>query len=125
MEENINCLRTLKSGKVTEYTEKINAQFGIGVPTMCAYQYCGDTLNLNIEAMVVQLIFAFDTLHNSVHHFYAWAFLHFTPVVRVKGKRIYVFNDGTDIDFILAAWRAGSGKGESKVTANGRREGYI
>ena len=97
MKEDINCLRTLKSGKITKYIEKINAQFGIGVPTTCAYQYCGDTFNINIEAMFVQLIFSFDILHNSVHHFFAWIFVHSTPVVRVKGERIYVFNDGTYI----------------------------
>ena len=97
----------------------------MGVPTICAYQYCGDTSNLNIAAMFVQLIFAFDLLHNSVHHFFAWTFVHFTPVVRVNGERIYLFNDGTDIDFILAAWGAGGGREEAKVTANDRREGYI
>ena len=75
--------------------------------------------------MFVQLIFAFDLLHNSVHHFFAWTFVHFTPVVRVNGERIYLFNDGTDIDFILASWGAGGGREEAKVTANDRREGYI
>eukprot|EP00957_Ditylum_brightwellii_P144984 11042599-Ditylum_brightwellii.AAC.1 len=72
--------------------------------------------------MLVQLMFAFDILHNSVHHFCAWAFVHFTPVVRVKGERVYLFKDNTDIDFILAAWGADGGKKESKVTANDRRE---
>eukprot|EP00957_Ditylum_brightwellii_P170754 12997019-Ditylum_brightwellii.AAC.1 len=71
--------------------------------------------------MFVQLIFAFDLLHNFVHHFFAWAFGHYTPVIRVKGEKIYVFNGGTDIDFILAAWEAGGGREELKVTANNRR----
>ena len=70
-------------------------------------------------------IFVFDLLHNSVHHFFAWTFVNFTPVVRVNGERIYLFNDGTDIDFILAAWGAGGGREEAKVTANDRREGYV
>ena len=125
MKEDTICPRTLKSGKVTEYIEKIKTQFGIGVPTTCAYQYCGDTSNTNIEAIFVQLIFAFDILYNSVHHFFAWTFVHFTPVVRVKGERIYVFYDETDIDFILVAWGADGGREESKVTANHRREGCI
>eukprot|EP00957_Ditylum_brightwellii_P077759 5909013-Ditylum_brightwellii.AAC.1 len=72
--------------------------------------------------MFVQLIFALDLLHNSDHHFFAWKFVHFTPVVRAKRETIYVFNVGTDIDFILAAWGAGGGREESKVTANDRRE---
>ena len=101
MKEDINCLRSLKSGKVSEYIEKVKRHFGIGVPTTCAYQYCGDTSNLNIAAMFVQLIFAFDLLHNSVHYFFAWTFVH------------------------LAAWGAGGGREEAKVTANNRREGYI
>ena len=75
--------------------------------------------------MFVQLLFAFDLLHNFVHHLFAWTFVHFTPVVRVKRERTYVFNDGTDIDFILAAWGAGGGREESRVIANNRREGYI
>ena len=75
--------------------------------------------------MFVQLIFAFDLLYNSVHHFFAWSFVHFTPVVRVNRERIYLFNDGTDIDFILAAWGAGGGREELKVTASNRRKGYI
>ena len=125
MKDDINCLTTLKTGKVTEYIERIKTQFGIGVPTTCTYQNCGDTLNLNIAAMVVQLIFGFYLLHNSVYHFFAWTFVHFTPVVRVKRERICVFNDRTDIDFILAAWGAGGSREESKVTANNRRECYI
>eukprot|EP00957_Ditylum_brightwellii_P048463 3677284-Ditylum_brightwellii.AAC.1 len=52
MEEDISCLRTLKSGEITEYIEKINAQIGIGVPTTCAYQYCGDTSNIKISAII-------------------------------------------------------------------------
>eukprot|EP00957_Ditylum_brightwellii_P199886 15237845-Ditylum_brightwellii.AAC.1 len=70
--------------------------------------------------MSVQLMFAFDILHNYVHHFFAWTFEHFTSVVTVERERIYVFNNNTDIDFILAAWQAGGGKEESKVTANDR-----
>eukprot|EP00957_Ditylum_brightwellii_P204504 15339576-Ditylum_brightwellii.AAC.1 len=72
--------------------------------------------------MSVQLIFAFDLLHNTVCHVFVWAFVHFTPVVRDKRERIYVFNDRTEKDFILAEWGAGGGRGESKVTANDRRE---
>eukprot|EP00957_Ditylum_brightwellii_P029558 2233301-Ditylum_brightwellii.AAC.1 len=125
MKEDTICLRTLKSGKVTEYIERTKTQFGIEVHTTCAYQYCGDTLNLNIETMFVQLIFALDLLHTSVHHFFAWTFLHFTPIIRVKGERIYLFNYGTDMYFILAVWRAGGGREESKVTASQRREEYI
>jgi hypothetical protein len=125
MKEDIICLQTLKSGKITEYIKRIKTRFGIGVPTTCTYQYCGDTLNLNIAAMFVQLIFAFDLLHNSVHHFFAWTFVHFTPVVRFNEERIYAFNGGTDIDFILTVWGAGGGREEAKVTANERREGYV
>eukprot|EP00957_Ditylum_brightwellii_P117335 8949091-Ditylum_brightwellii.AAC.1 len=72
--------------------------------------------------MFVQLIFAFDLLHNTVHHFFALTFVHLSPVVRVKGERVDVSNDGIDIDFILAAWGAVGGREESKVTANDRRE---
>eukprot|EP00957_Ditylum_brightwellii_P188617 14358834-Ditylum_brightwellii.AAC.1 len=72
--------------------------------------------------MFAQLIFAFDLLHNTVHHFFAWVFVHFTPVVRVKRETIYVFNDGTNIDFILTEWGAGGGREELRVTANDRRE---
>eukprot|EP00957_Ditylum_brightwellii_P033427 2532518-Ditylum_brightwellii.AAC.1 len=75
--------------------------------------------------MFVQLIFAFDILHNSVHHFFAWAFVQFTPVVRVKGDRIYLFNKRTDINFILAAWGASGDKEELRATIQQRREAYI
>ncbi len=122
MKNDIICLRTFKSEKVIEYIGKINSQFGTRVPTKCAYQYCGDTSNLNIAAMFVQLTFAFDLLHKFVHHFFTWTFVHFNPVVGLDGERIFLFNGGTDIDLILAAWGAGGGVEEAKVSVNNRKE---
>jgi hypothetical protein len=79
---------------------------------------------MHIEAMFAVLIFAQDIVHNSVHHFLAWTFPHFTPVVRVDSDLIYIFNNNTDIDFILAAWGTSGGNVESRMTASDRQQNY-
>ena len=117
-------LNKLKQGSVTDYINRIQARYGIGIPTTCGYQYCGDTTDMHIEAMFAVLIFAQDIVHNSVHHFLAWTFPHFTPVVRVDSDLIYVFNNNTDIDFILAAWGTSGGNEESRMTASDRQQNY-
>ena len=74
-----------------KYINKLNKIHGIGLLTTCGYQYCGVKTYFNVIAMFDHSYFVLPVLQNTLHHFFAWIFYHFTflpifggDIIRIK-----------------------------------------
>ena len=60
----------------------------------------------NVRAMFAQSYFALPVLHNVLHHFFSWAFYHFTclPISEGSLTRTKLTDYYYDKYFIIYAW---------------------
>jgi hypothetical protein len=101
--------------------KQMKDRFGLGLPTTCGYNYVGSTGETNeVVASFGVMGFAVPLTHKRVHHFYGWAFLHFTCLsylMNYEEKIIRLFNSNSEDEepFVIAAW--GDSGGNSQVAA--------
>ena len=58
----------------------------------------------NVRAMFAQSYFALPVLHNVLHHFFSWAFYHFTCLPILEGYIIIITNYEYDKYFSISTW---------------------
>ena len=62
-------INNIKKEVVLSYINKVKSRCGIGIPTTCGYQHCGEKTGFNVRSMFAQCYFALPVLNNILHIF--------------------------------------------------------
>ena len=78
----------------------------------------------NVRDMFAQCYFALPVNHNTLHHFFAWKFYHFTCLNILEGAIIRITKYDHDRYFSISAWgkSVGSFDAKEKNTRNNKRK---
>ena len=95
------------------YINKVKSRHVVGLPTFVVIIIVVKK-GFNVRAMFDQSCFSLSVNHNTLHHFFACTFYHFTCLPILEGSITGITKYGYDKYFSIAAWGKSGGSYDAK-----------